>query len=92
MRKNVPPYARTSGSEYTRLRTELTRTAKAAGYDPDDVWNLMIDEIEKRHANVLRGKAKNELTLAQAVAKVQKEAVKVRMETETERLRETQDA
>lgn len=81
----VPEYARVSKNEYTHWRSECQRTAAAAGYNWTDMWNLAIREIEKRHANVLKGKAKNELTLADAVTRIQKEAIKARMEVETER-------
>lgn len=83
--RSVPIYARVSNREYVEQRNALRTTARNAGFDFADLWNLMIAEIEKRHANVVKNKAKTELTLAAAVAKVQKEAVKARMEIETER-------
>jgi hypothetical protein len=84
MQKAVPDFARVNKSEYARLRGECQRTAKAAGFDWTDMWNLAIDELTKRHANVLKGRAKTELTLAEAVLRVQKKAVKVRMEMQTQ--------
>ena len=81
----VPDYAKVSKDQYRHLRSECQRTARAAGFAWETLWNLALDEVAKRHANVLKGRAKNELPLADAVLKVQKEAIKARMEIETER-------
>lgn len=92
MQRPVPEWAKVPASEYRRLRSEMQRTGKAAGYDWTDMWNLAIAEMTKRHDNVLKGRAKNDLTLAEAVVKVQKEAVKARMEVEMERAEATLSA
>ena len=81
----VPDYAKVPKDEYRHWRNECQITARAAGYDWMVLWNFAVAEVMKRHENVSKGRAKNELSLGDAVRKVQKEAVKARMDAEMER-------
>lgn len=83
--KRVPEYVRVSKDEYRQLRRELERTASASAFDFRGVWNLMIDLIEERHALVLAGKRKTELTLTQAVADMQVSVIQERAKMEQEK-------
>lgn len=84
MRK-VPDFAKVSKQEYTHVRNFVRDKATIAGFDVTGTWNLVISELEKRHANVVKGRAKNELTLQQAAEKVIKAAFEERMKIERER-------
>ena len=84
--KPVPEYVRVSKDEYRQLRRELERTASASAFDFRGVWNLMIDLIEERHALVLAGKRKSELTLKQAVADMQLSIINERAKMEQEKV------
>lgn len=76
--RNMPEWARVDQATYRHLRGELKRTCEAAAFDFVGMWNLMIEAMEERHALVARGRRKTELTLAQAVAKMQQDIIKER--------------
>lgn len=76
--RNCPKWAHTTKDEYRKIRQHVEYTARTAGFDYTDLWNLVIETLEKRHANFLAGRAKTDLTLAQAADKICKEAIKER--------------
>lgn len=85
--RNVPKWAQVPKAEYRNLRNELRSTADAASFAFIGVWNLMIEQMEERHALVAKGRRKTELTLAQAVKDMQKTIIQERakmMEEEAE--------
>jgi hypothetical protein len=89
---NVPEWAKVSKDEYRQLRNELRRTTDAASFDFVQVWNLMIETMEERHALVAKGRRKNDLTLAQAVGKMQQDVIKERADIMQEAVRAQEHA
>jgi hypothetical protein len=83
--KNVPPYARVSKDEYREIRTLVLGQAHLLGFHETDMWNLVIAQIEERHALVLKKRRKNEITLRESAAKVVKAALEERVRIERER-------
>lgn len=81
----VPDYARVSKEEYRALRSDLARTCDAAGYNFYDVWNLVIEFIEKRHLRVSMGRAQQDVTLAEAVKSMQRQVIEDRARREAEK-------
>lgn len=69
--KKVPAHAQVSKDEYRRLRNELKTTCEASGYPFIQVWDVAIEAIENRHADVLAGEAEHEMSLAQSIAATQ---------------------
>lgn len=83
--RGVPAYAQVDKATYRKTRDYVLVTARLYGFHEVDMWNLVIESIEKRHANVIKNKAKSELTLVEAADKVCKEAQKERARLEAEK-------
>lgn len=83
--RNVPEWARVPQAEYRRIRSDLKRTCDAAAFDFIQVWDLMLDRMEERHALVAKGRRKTELTLAKAAADMQMDVIKERASIEQEK-------
>lgn len=83
--RGVPPYAKVDKATYRKTRDYVMTTARIYGFHEIDMWNLVIEQIEKRHANVIKNKAKNELSLVDAADKICKEAKAERARIEAEK-------
>lgn len=90
--RNVPEYAKVDKFTYRKTRDFVMTTARIYGFHEVDMWNLVIEQITKRHANVIKNKAKNELTLVEAADKICKEAKAERAKIEAERDEAAYDA
>lgn len=84
--RNCPRWAHTTKEEYRKIRNFVFHTAHRAGFDETGLWNLVIEKLEKRHANFLRGRAKTDWTLADAADAVCKAAYKERMKMVNEQV------
>lgn len=87
--RNVPDYAKVDKTTYRKTRDYVMHTARRYGFHEVDMWNLVIEQIEKRHANVIKNKAKHELTLVDAAEKICKEARAERARIEAEKKAES---
>ena len=76
--KKVPEYARVSKDEYRRIRKEVETVSSIFSFDFREVWNLMIDTMVQRHAKVIAGSAKIEMTLQQAADGIRTQLAKER--------------
>lgn len=76
--KKVPDYARVTKPEYKEFRKRVETVAWIYNFHFIDLWNLMIDTMNERHAKVLAGKAKSDMTLAQAVDNISEQMAKER--------------
>lgn len=71
--KNVPEHARVSKPEYKVIRKKMETYCNIYGFEFHDAWDLMIKMVEERHARVVAGAAKFEMTLEMAVENMYKQ-------------------